>query len=119
MADTNEKGELGRLEDFIALSRQGKDVQLSVTLRKQIVTQKAHSGMKGEEDIYLLIGDYSCTVGSDVKNVAKIYVSGTVGEPRNAAKQNIYIANARLSMDYIRLREADIIFEEKYWEERA
>jgi len=123
MAAELEKSAPNRLEDFIALAKEGKDVQVSVALRKQIVTQKVHPDqteeMRGELDMYLLVGDYSFKVGGEVRKVSKIYVSGTVEEPLNASRTSIYIANARLNMDYARLREADIIFDEKYWEERS
>ncbi len=45
----------------------------------------------------------------------KFYVSGIEGESLNMTKRNIYVANERLRMDYKRLREAKIAFEEKYW----
>jgi hypothetical protein len=123
MAGETEKGELIRLEDFIALAKEGKEVQLTVSLRKQLVQQKFHPEQteekKGEIDMYLLIADYSFQGAGKKGKVSKIYVSGTVGEPLNATKQNTYIANARLKMDYMRLREVDIIFEEIFWEERT
>ncbi|MBM4136814.1 MAG: hypothetical protein FJ241_08290 [Nitrospira sp.] len=119
MAEVHEISELSRLEDFIALAKGGKEVQMSIEVKKQIVTQKVHPDeteeMRSEIDMYLLIGDYAFKVGGEVKKVSKIYVAGAVGEPLNAARQNIHIANARLKMDYVRLREAHIIFEEVYF----
>ncbi len=122
MAEETGKGELVRLEDFIALAKEGKEVQSTVQLRKQFVQQKAHPAqtgeMKAETDMYLLIADYAFKGAGKEGKISKIYVSGSVGEPLNATKQNTYIANARLKMDYMRLREADIVFEEVFWEER-
>ena len=51
--------------------------------------------------MYLLIGDYSFNVGEAVSKVSKIYVSGVIGEPMNATKQNRSIANSRIKMDII------------------
>lgn len=110
--------EPSRLEDFIDLATQGKDIQLSVDLKKQIVTTQTPGEAKGAKDMYLLSCDYSFSVDGRKTTVSKIYVSGNSGEPLNAAKQNTYVANARLKMDYMRLRELNIPFEEKFWEER-
>ncbi|MGO9612004.1 MAG: hypothetical protein ACLPX5_03110 [Dissulfurispiraceae bacterium] len=119
MADILEKGEMLRLEDFISLAKEGKNVKLSVSLSKQTFSQKVHPGdteeMRAELDMYMLLADYTFSVGNWVKKVSKIYVAGTVGEPLNAGRQNVHIANERLRMDYKRLKEADIKFEEKYF----
>lgn len=119
MVEVSEKGELLRIEDFIALAKEGKDVNVEVNLRKQIVSQKVHPGdteeMKGEIDMYLLVGDYTFSVGNWKKLVSKIYVYGSIEESLNDAKINKSIANERLKMDYKRLQDAKITFEEKYF----
>ena len=118
MSGEIEKDAFVRLEDFIAQAREGKEVQLSVALSKQVVTKRSHPAETEErkgEVIYLLIGDYSINVGGAVNKVSKIYVSGIIGEPMNATRQNISIANSRIKMDYMRLREANIIFEEVFF----
>jgi len=119
MAERFEKGEMLRLEDFMSLAREGKDVKLSVSLSKQTFAQKVHPGdteeMRAELDMYMLLADYSFNVGSWVKKVSKIYVAGAVGEPLNAGRQNVHVANERLRMDYKRLKEAYIKFEEQYF----
>lgn len=111
--------ELVRIEDFIALAREGKQVNASIELRKQLVSQKVHpeetEEMKGEIDMYLLFGDYTFTVGKDVKKVSKIYMYGSSEESLTDSKVNKSIANERLKMDYKRLSDAKIIFEEKYF----
>jgi hypothetical protein len=71
--------------------------------------------MKGEVDMYLLFGDYTFTVGKDVKKVSKIYMYGSSEESLNDAKINKSIANERLKMDYKRLLDAKIILEEKFF----
>jgi len=111
-----------RLEDSISISRKGEKVDLTVTLDKQILTRKFDPYTMGdpedEIDMYILSADYLFVVGGEVKEVTKYYVSGIEGESPGMTKRNIYIANERLKMDYRRLREAKIIFEEKYWDEQ-
>ena len=111
--------EFGRIEDFIALAREGKDVKAEVELRKQILTQKVHPGdtedMKSEIDIYLLIGVYTFRTGNEIRHVSKVYVYGVLEETRGVFWVNVNIANARLKIDYQRLRDANIAFEEKYF----
>jgi hypothetical protein len=111
--------ELVRIEDFIALALEGKQVNASIELRKKLVSEKVHPGtfeqMKGEVDMYLLFGDYTFTVGKDVKKISKIYMYGSSEESRNEANVNKSIANARLKMDYKRLLDAKIILEERFF----
>src|SRR4030066_1762011 len=111
--------EFVRIEDFIALAIEGKQVDASIELRKKRVSEKVHPGtfeqMKGEVDMYLLFGDYTFSVGKEVKIISKIYMYGSSEESRNEANVNISIANARLKMDYKRLRDAKIILEERFF----
>lgn len=119
MAKVSEIGDYGRIEDFISLAKEGKKVNLEIELKKQLVTQKVHPGdtedMKDEVDSYLLTADYVFKVGKDLKLVSKVYMFGSSEEPLDALKVNTSIANARLKMDYRRLKDAKITFEEKYF----
>jgi len=119
MAGILEGKAYNRLEDFISLAKEGKEVKLEVGLKKQMVTQKVHPGdteeMRSEIEMYLLSGEYTFRVGDESRHISKIYVAGTVSETLDAAKQNIAIANARLEMDYKRLREVNIGFKKKYF----
>ncbi len=119
MAVTAERGELLRIEDFIVLASEGKQVTASIGLRKQPVLQKVHPDeteeMKEELDMYLLLADYTFGVGSWRKIISKVYVYGSSGGSLNESKINVSIANDRLKMDYERLRKAGVIFEEKYF----
>jgi hypothetical protein len=119
MAGVNEKSGLCRIEDFIALAKEGKDVHVAIDLKKQVVAQKVHpdetEDMKREIDMYLLIADYTFRVGKDVKPVFKVYMFGSSEESPDAAKVNKSIANTRLKVDYQRMRDAKITFEEKYF----
>jgi hypothetical protein len=119
MAEVSGKNELVRIEDFIALAKEGKKVDVTVLLRKQVVSQKVHPGesedMKGEIDMYLLLGDYTFIVGNEEKLVSKVYMYGSAEESFNDAKISKSIANERLKMDYKRLMEANITIEEKYF----
>jgi hypothetical protein len=111
--------EFGRIEDFITLAREGKDVKSEVELRKQILAQKVHPGdtedMKSEIDMYLLIGVYTFRTGNEIRHVSKVYVYGVLEETPGVFWVNVNIANARLKIDYQRLRDANIAFEEKYF----
>ena len=119
MARMDEKGDYRRIEDFIAFANGGGKVDLEIELKKQLVTQKVPQGvtedMRDEIDMYLLTADYIFRVGKDMKLVSKVYVFGSSEEPQNVIKLNSNIANARLRMDYQRLKDADITFEEKYF----
>jgi len=119
MVEIPGKGELLRIEDFIALAKEGKDVNTTVDLRQQFVVQKVHPGdteeLKEEIDMYLLIGDYTFKIGNWKKLVSKVYMYGFTGEPLNHTKINKSIANERLKMDYQRMKDVNIQFEEKYF----
>jgi hypothetical protein len=119
MVGRNEKGELARIEDFIILAREARDVKVAVDLKKQLVTQKVHPGhnedMKSEIDMYLLIAHYTFRSGKEVNQVSKVYMFASSEESPDALKVNTTIANARLEMDYQRLRDAKITFEKKYF----
>jgi hypothetical protein len=119
MAEGMKKTEHTRLEDFIAVSRDGMRVDLEITLRKEMVSQKVHpeetETMKSEMDMCLLIGDYNFRVEDVVIKVSKVYMYGSTEGSREAALVDRNIANARLKMDYKRLKEANIEFEEKYF----
>ncbi len=109
-----------RLEDFIALAKDGKQVKAEIELNKQIVKQKVHpdetDNMGLEVDMYLLSGNYFLTgVEDEVKRISKVYVFASTGESLVESQTNRKIANARLKMDYDRLAQAGIKFEEKYF----
>ena len=119
MAGTPEVIELSRIEDFIALARKGKTISATIEFRKQLVAQKVHPDaneeMRDEIDMYLLIADYTFSIRNESGKVSKVYVYGSTGESLNEAKINLSIANERLRMDYKRLQQAHIKFEEKYF----
>jgi hypothetical protein len=110
---------LSRIEDFIAVARSGRTVLSSIELLRVPVIQKVHPGgtedMKSEIQMYLLSANYNFTVGKDSKKVSKVYVYGSAEESLNDAKINKHIANERLKMDYKRMQEVKIQFEEKYF----
>ena len=119
MEKKTEINEYNRIEDFILLSEQGTKVSATVELRKQIVTQKVHpedtAEMKAEVDMYLLIGDYTFSVGTNTKKVSKSYMYGSTIESTNDAKISKNIANERLKMDFKRLKNGKIKFEQKFF----
>ena len=109
-----------RIQDFIDLAKKGKKVHLKIELEKQIVSQKTHPGDSEENkspiDLYLLIGNYIFEVDRNMNKVSKVYVYGNTAESLlDGAKINKSIANLRLKMDYKRLTDSNIKFEEKYF----
>lgn len=112
---------LSRLEDFISLARKGEKVELTVTLNKRVFTRKFSPHIAGETedelDMYILSADYFFVVEGKVNEITKFYVSGIEGESTGKTERNIYIANERLKMDYARLKDAKIVFLEKFWDE--
>jgi hypothetical protein len=119
MYEIPKKTGYGRLEDFIIISRDGMDVGVEVELRKEIITQKVHpeetETMISEVKMSLLIGEYTFRFEGVESKVSKAYMYGSAEESREASEVDRNIANARLKMDYQRLHEANINFEEKYF----
>ena len=109
-----------RLEDFISLAKQGKQIQVLIDLKNKIVTpavdphQKPEDA-KGNNNMYLFIGEYSFTVAGETHKVSKVYAFGTFIHSRDSFEQNMHFANERLKIDYKRLKEVKIEFEEKYF----
>jgi len=119
MAPFFKKDDLVMLEDFIRLTKEGKNVRVSVRLRKEIIGQEVHAQVteqgRGEVNHYLLIGDYTCSVEREVHKVSKVYIFGSDKESLAAARMHKGIANERLERDYQRLKDANIKMEEKYF----
>ena len=113
------KSTFDRLEDFIALAKEGQHIEVSIDLRKQIVIPKVNRGESGnvkiESELYVLLGEYSFNVEGNVRKVSKPYMYGVSEESAKMALREMQIANERLKMDFNRLREGNIIFEEKYF----
>jgi len=111
--------ELVMLEDFIQLAKDGEDVGVSVELWKEYMPVRVHPAHseegKSETESYLLIGEYTCSVGKEVHKVPKVYVFGSAEESLEAGRMHKNIANERLKRDYRRLRDAKIKVEEKYF----
>jgi hypothetical protein len=114
-----QQDQLVMLEDFIRLAKEGKDVRVSVKLRQLNIPVKVHPAHteegKSERESYLLIGDYTCSVGEEVHKVPKVYMFGSADESLKAAKMHKNIANQRLKRDYERLKEAKIKVDEKFF----
>ena len=119
MATPSELTGYGRLEDFIVFAKSGAKFNSSVELQKQLVAQKAHPGHseegKDELDMVLLSALFTFKVGSDDRKVAKVYMLSSVGASTDEAKVDTSIANARLEEDYKRLRDVNIVIDEKFF----
>jgi hypothetical protein len=119
MAQEAEAGKFQRLEDFIALAKQGKKVKANIVLKKQLVQEKVHpeetADMSDAVGMYLLLGDFTLSGGGESGTISKVYAFGSTSEPLDGARVNTSIANERLKMDYRRLKEAGIAFDEKFF----
>jgi hypothetical protein len=119
MAPEAEAGKFQRLEDFIALAKQGKKVKATIALRKQLVQEKVHreetADMSEAVGMYLLLGDFMLTGGGESGTISKVYAFGSTQEPLDSARVNTSVANERLKMDYRRLKDSGIAFDEKFF----
>ena len=119
MTGIQDDNELNRLEYFIQLAKRGEKVRAEITLRRELVEQRVHPDETADRTrtthMYLLIGDYLCECEGAVSTISKIYVYGAAEEALTAGRVTKSAANARLKMDYQRLKDAKIRFEEKYF----
>jgi hypothetical protein len=110
-----------RLEDFILLAKNGEEINLSVSLSRQLFTRKFYSNATGEAedeiDTYILSADYLFALEGVQTEVKKLYAFGIEGESSDSTLKNVHVANDRLRMDYKRLKEAGIVFAEKFWDD--
>jgi len=124
MAKTNtEKHYINRLEDAIRIANEGKRVDMEVSLKTQQMIQEvnAKEADKTPHDIphninsYLLIANYTFKIDLQSYKCTKAYMFGALEESLTTKKINKDVANARLEMDYKRLRDAHIHFQEKFF----
>ena len=110
---------MNRLEDFIDIAAKGERVKLEVILRKQNITEKGPPEkpyyLKVSKDMYLLMGDFLFGDQPDTITVSKVYAMGCADEAITEDQVNKGVANERLKMDYARLKNAGIRFEEKFF----
>jgi len=115
-----EQSVFSRLEDFISIASRGDEVELTVILEKRFFTRKFAPYTMGEPedeiDMYMLAADYVFIVEGKRHEVIKFYAFGMEGESPSAARREINIANERLKMDYKRLKDANVVFSEKFWD---
>jgi hypothetical protein len=115
-----QRGRKERLEDFIDLAKGGKKVQVKVHLRKEIVKQTGHpeetDDISVEMDMALLIGEFiPVDLQGEGHLVTKVYGIASINETEVDEKIIRNIANERLKMDYKRLKDGRIEFEEKFF----
>ena len=110
-----------RLDAYIALAESGKTVQLQTRLYrkwfKQVSRSSATDDMDIEQDMCLLVADFIPiqVTGEIPTKVSKPYMMCEINQNEIDEKTSRHIANERLRMDYQRLREAGITFEEKFF----
>ena len=114
-----EESKVYRLEDFIIRAKHGQHIEAVIDLMKKTVRPTVHPGetedTKSNVDMYLLLGEYNFKVADEVQKVLKSYAFGTSEQSQDLMAQNIRLANERLKMDYERLKEVKIKFEEKFF----
>lgn len=114
-----EIGRKTRLESFIELAKSGKQVKIQVNLYsrdvKQLGRPEATDDVMEELDMSLLIADFIPMGLEGEPRVTKVYAVSSIDESDVDAKVTRSIANERLKMDYRRLQDAKIEFEEKFF----
>ena len=109
----------GRLEDFIRLAEKGKQVELDVELKTIPVTQEVSVDDKKithkQHKTYVLIAYFTCRADNEIQRLSKVYMFATGEESLNSIRVNKEIANARLQVDYNRLKAAHIHFTEEFF----
>ena len=108
----------GRLEDLIELAKTGKTIELRTRLYKKWVRHVSQSSATDDLDIEtencLYMADF-LFVGAESgmpEKITKAYMICPINEVEIQGKVTRRIANKRLRMDYDRLKEAGISFEE-------
>jgi hypothetical protein len=110
-----------RLDDFIKRAQSGKSVQLEIKTHRDVVKHVVRSESTDDIDVEtvmsLLMADFKMVPAAegDPKMVSKVYAVGTLNASEPDAKTTAHVANQRLRMDYARLKEADITFEETFF----
>ena len=122
MAAIVQSSKMSRLEDLIAVIENGTSLKVEVQLRRLIAGREGPPEeadfMADDTEVYLLIADYIIDKFGEQKNiVSKVYMLGATAESSGASSRNTDIANKRLNMDYDRLKNAGIVFEERYFSE--
>lgn len=110
---------LNRLEEFILESRKGKKIEVETQLRREKILGQAGqcAGQEGRIDGYLFIADFLCCMESQRYTVSKVYSLSYLTKDPTDLHVDRQVANARLKMDYQRLREAGIEVQEMYFPE--
>jgi hypothetical protein len=110
-----------RLDDIIKLARQGHtvtlDIQVYRNLVKQISRSESTDDIDIETDLVLLMADFIPTPARTAggAKVTKVYAVSPLNESEIDEKTTCHIANQRLKMDFSRLKDAGVKFEEKYF----
>jgi hypothetical protein len=114
-----EIGRKTRLESFIESAKSGKQVKILVDLYSRGVKQLGHpeeaEDLMDNLDMGLLIADFIPQGLEGEPKVTKVYAVCPISESEVDAKITRYTANERLKMDYQRLKEAKIEFEETFF----
>ena len=124
MAQMNNPCELKILEDFIEIARDGKHVEAEVELRSYCTNAGDDSlpcftdavpNVNDHIDNCIMIADYTFKIGGQSCRLSKIYMFTTQADSLEQTRDNWVIANARLNVDYKRLKAVHIDIVEKYF----
>lgn len=114
-------GSKSRLDAFINLAHSGRSIQLHTRLYRKLYKQVGRSNATDdidiEKDVCLLMADFTSEMSAQdmPEKVTKAYMICPVNDIEINETTALHIANDRLRMDYARLREANITFEENYF----
>ena len=116
---TVEKHYINRLDDVIRIANEGKRVDMEVELKTlpmiQEVSTREADKTPHNINTYLLIAYYAFKVDLQSYKCSKVYMFGNTEESLTTKEMNKDIANARLDMDYKRLRDVHIHFQDKFF----
>jgi len=120
MAKTiTEKHYINRLEDVIRIANEGQRVDMEVELKTLPMIQEVHAKEADKKphniNSYLLIAYYTFKIDLQSYKCSKVYMFGAIEESLTTKEMNKDIANARLEMDYKRLRDAHVHFQEEFF----
>jgi len=109
----------GRLEEVMRIANEGKRVDMEVELKKLPIIHESHA--KEEHypskkiNTYLLMAYYNFKIDDQSHRISKVYMIENAEGSLNALQIDEDIANARLRVDYKRLKDAHINFHEKFF----
>lgn len=112
--------EISRLEDIIRIANTGIRVRCFIELKKKNVEIKVNDAEIDRQPsvsiaAFLLLAQYTVNFEKTNATVSKVYVFGRAQQDGGIPEADSDVANQRLYVDYERLRQANIRFDEVYF----